>query len=330
LGGHLWPGDHGGQAHDADHACRHRRCPKCHHHHTEVWLAARRPERLPVPSLHVVLTLPPEVHDLVRRPQQDVSDTVRRAAAHALITLAMDPHDVGGLIGVWCILHTWTRPRTDHPHVHCLVPAGGVSADRTEWRPARPSSLVPVHALATRFRGLVLALVRQERPDLSIPQAVWPTGWVVDGKPAVHGTAKVLNDLGRDVHRSALTNSRMLALEDGAVCCRSQDAQDQRWKTMTLPAHEFIRRFLQHVLPQGFHKVRYYGLWSPVHRPLLHQLQLWLAGPVPALPPTSPPPESPSTASWAPLLRAGQTCPSCEQGLLVVIRSLPRPPRGPP
>jgi hypothetical protein len=99
---------------------------------------------------------------------------------------------------------------------------------------------------------------------------------------------------------------------------------------MTLPALEFIRRFLQHVLPQGFHKVRYYGLCSPVPRPLLHQLQRWLAGPVPNPPPTSPPPESPSTASWAPPLRAGQPCPSCAQGLLVGIRSLPRPPRGPP
>lgn len=201
-----------------------------------------------------------------------------RAAAHALITLAADPHDVGGLIGVLCVLHTWTRTLVYHPHVHCLVPAGGVSADRTEWRPARTSDWVPVHALAKLFRGLFLDLVRQERPDLTLPESVQTKGWVVYCKPTVPGTEQVLNYLGRYVHRIALTNHRLLSIEQGQVSFRYQDSQDQRWRTMTLPADEFIRPFLQHVLPQGFHKVRYYGLWSPVHRPLLHQLQLCLAG----------------------------------------------------
>ena len=138
------------------------------------------------PPCQVVLTLPQELHALVRRHPKDLYDRLRRAAAQALITLAMDPHDVGGLMGVWCRLHTWTRTLTYHPPVHGLVPAGGVSADRTAWRPARTSSLVPVHALAKLFRGLFLALVRQERPDLIIPEVVWTTGWVVYCKPAVH------------------------------------------------------------------------------------------------------------------------------------------------
>ena len=167
LGGHLLPCDHCGQEHYAYHSCRNRSCPKCHHHDTEVWLAERRQELLPVPYFHVVLTLPQELHELVRRHQKDLYDMLLRAAAQALIKLAMDPHDVGGLIGVLCVLHTWTRTLTYHPHVHCLVPAGGVSADRTEWRPARTSYLVPVHALAKLFRGLFLDLVRQERPDLT-------------------------------------------------------------------------------------------------------------------------------------------------------------------
>ena len=229
-----------------------------------------------------------------------------------------------------CVLHTWTRTLADHPHVHCLVPAGGVSADRTEWHSARTSSLVPVQALSKLFRGLFRALVRQARPDLSIPEVVWSKGWVVYGKPAIQGTEQVLNYLGRYVHRIALTNSRMLSSEDGHVCFRYQDAQDQRWKTMTLPAHEFIRRFLQHILPQGFHKVRYYGLWSPVHRPVLHQLQLCLAGQAPPPPPESPEPESHPHTSKSPPLQAGQRCPHCAQGLLVVIRLRPRLRRGPP
>jgi hypothetical protein len=330
LGGQLLQCDRCGQEHYVYHSCRNRSCPKCHRLDTEAWLAERRQELLPVPYFHVVFTVPQELREIIRRHQQDLYDILLRAAAQALIRLAADPHYVGGLIGVLCVLHTWTRTLAYHPHVHCLVPAGGVSADRTQWQPARRSYLVPVQALSQLFRGVFRALVRQERPDLTIPESVWTKGWVVYCKPALQGTERVLNYLGRYVHRIALTNSRLLAIEDGHVCFRYQDTQDQRWKTMTLPALEFIRRFLQHVLPRGFHKVRYDGLWSPVHRPLLHQLQLWLAGHVPDPPPTSPTPESLSTASWVPPLRAGQTCPSCAQGLLVVIRSLPRPPRGPP
>jgi hypothetical protein len=330
LGGHLVPCDHGGQEHDAYHSCRNRSGPKCHHHDTEVWLAERRQELLPVPDFHVVLTLPQALHDLVRRHQKDLYDMWLRAAAQALITLAMDPHDVGGLIGVLCILHTWTRTLTYHPHVHCLVPAGGVSADRTEWRPARTSSLVPIHALAKLCRGLFLDLVRQERPDLLIPEVVWSKGWVVYGKPAVQGTEKVLNDLGRYIHRIALTNPRLLSIDNGQVCFRDQDSQDQRWKTMTWPAHACIRRFLPHVLPQGFHNVRYDGLWSPRHRPLLHQRPLCLAGHAAAPPPIAPEPTPPATEAWGPPLQAGHPCPSCGQGLLVVMRSIPRRQRGPP
>jgi Putative transposase/Transposase zinc-binding domain len=330
LGGHLLQCDHCGQEHYAYHSCRHRSCPKGHHHDTEGWLAARRQELLPVPYFHVVCTLPQELHDLVRRHQKDLYDILLRAAAQALIKRAADPHYVGGLMGVLCVLHTWTRTLAYHPHVHGLVPAGGVSADRTEWRPARTSDLVPVHALAKLFRGLFLALVRHERPDLPLPASVWTKGWVVYGKPTVQGKEQVLNYLGRYVHRIALTNSRILSTEDGHVSFRYQDAQEQRWRTMILPAHEFIRRFLQHVLPGGFHKVRYCGLWSPVHRSLLHQLQLWLARHAPVPPPAAPAPELQAPTSWGPPRRAGQPCPSCGQGLLVVIRLLPRPQRGPP
>jgi len=265
-----------------------------------------------------------------RRNPQDLYDVWLRAAAQALITLAADPHDVGGLIGVLCVLHPWTRALAYPPHVHGLVPAGGISADRTPWRPARPPDLVPVQALSTLFRGLFRDLVRQERPDLALPESVWTTAWVVYGKPAVQGSDQVLRYLGRYVHRIALTNSRMLAVEDGQVCFRYQDSRPHCWQTMTLPALECIRRFLQHVLPAGFHKVRYYGLWSPVHRSLLHQLQLCLAGHEPPAPLESPAQERPPhTSAYSPL-PAGQLCPHCRQGRLVVIRLLPRHGREPP
>jgi hypothetical protein len=330
FGGHLLQCDHCGQEHYAYHSCRHRSCPKCHTQDTEAWLEERRQELLSVPYFHVVFTLPQELHDPVRRHQKDLYDILLRAAAQALIKLAADPHYVGGLIGVLCVLHTWTRTLAYHPHVHCLVPAGGVSADRTEWRPARTAYLVPVHALAKLFRGLFLDLVRHERPDLPLPASVWTKGWVVYCKPAVQGREQVLNYLGRYVHRIALTNSRLLSIEDGHVCFRYQRSQDHRWKTMTLPAHEFIRRFLQHILPHGFHKVRYYGLWSPVHRPLLRQLQLALAGHELDLPPAAPAGDLPLPDSWCSPLRAGQPCPHCGQGRLLLIRSIPRLQRGPP
>jgi hypothetical protein len=278
VGGHRLPCAHCGQAHDADPSCRHRRGPTCPQHDPEVWLAARRQARLPGPDLPVVLTRPHALHDLVRRHPQDLYDRWRRAAAQALSTRAMDPHAVGGLLGVLGIRPTWTRPLTYHPPVHGLVPAGGVAADRTDWRPARPSSRVPVHALAKRFRGRCRDLVRQDRPALLMPQVVWSQGWVVDGKPAGQGPEKVLNDLGRYRHRSALTHPRLLAIDHGQVGFRDQDAQDPRGNTMTWPAHECLRRFLPPVLPQGFPTVRDDGLWSPRHRPLRPQRQLCLAG----------------------------------------------------
>jgi transposase-like zinc-binding protein/putative transposase/integrase-like protein len=197
LGGHLLQCDQWGHEHDVYHSCRNRSCPKCHRTDTDAWLEERRQELLPVPYFHVVFTVPHELGASIRRQQQDLYDILLRAAAQSLIKLAADPHDVGGLIGVLCVLHTWTRTMADHPHVHCLVPAGGVSADRTEWRPARQSDLVPVHARSTLFRGRFRALVRQERPDLTMPEAVWTKGGVVSGKPTVQGPEQVLNYLGR-------------------------------------------------------------------------------------------------------------------------------------
>jgi hypothetical protein len=288
LGGPLLQGDHGGQEHDVYHACRNRRGPQCHRTATEAWLAERRQALLPVPYVHVVFTAPHALGEMSRRHQQDRYDILRRAAAQAFMTRAMDPHDVGGLIGVLCGLHTWTRTLAYHPHVHCLVPAGAVAPDRRPWQPARPAYLVPVQALSKLVRGRCLALVHPQRPDLSIPESVWATGWVVDCKPAIQGPEKGLNDLGRYVHRIALTKSRLLSIAAGHLCFGSRDSQAQRWQTMTLPADAFIRRCLQPGWPQGCHTVRDDGLWSPVPRPLLHPRRRCRAGHEPSAPRASP------------------------------------------
>jgi hypothetical protein len=246
LGGQLLQGAHGGPAPDVSHACRHRSCPKCHGHETEAWLAERRPARLSVPSVHGVFTRPHARRALVRRHQKDLDDIWLRAAAQALITRAAAPHAGGGVRGVLGVLPTWTRALVDHPHVHGLVPAGGIAAERPAGRPARQPSRVPVRALSKRFRGLFLDRVRRERPDLAIPASVWTMAWVVSGKPAGPGPAQVLRSVGRSVPRIALTKSRRRSLENGQVCCRDQVSQDPRGQTMTLPALECIRRFRPH------------------------------------------------------------------------------------
>jgi len=202
-----------------------------------------------------------------------------QAAAQATLKLAADPHYVGGTIGMLCVLHTWGRTLSYHPHLHCLVTGGGFHHPSREWRPARPNYLVPVKALSRMVRDTFKRLLGKRLLSLSIPASVWSEPWNVNCQPVRGSIENVLNYLGRYVHRIAITNNRIIDIDDGKVTFEYQDTSDQQWKKMTLQAEEFIRRFLQHVLPQGFHKVRYYGIWSPSHRLLLRRLQLHLAGP---------------------------------------------------
>jgi hypothetical protein len=324
MGGHLFRCTHCGHEQYAYHSCRNRGCPKCHGNDTTDWLTQRRKELLPVPYFHVVFTLPPGLRAVAYRFQKPLYALLMKAAAQALMKLAADPHYVGGLVGIMAVLHTWTRTLTYHPHVHCLVPAGGVSPDR-EWKPARKKYLVPVKALSRLFRGIFRDLLKRQMPELQVPPPVWTTDWVVYSKPSVQGVDTVLNYLGRYVHRVAISNSRIMAIEDGEVTSRYQECGRTEWKTLTLTATEFIRRFLKHVLPAGVHKVRYYGLWAPSNRHLLRQVQMLLAADE-AAPPQSEsqivePSSSPST---------GATCPSCGEGRLMCIGRLPRQGRAPP
>jgi len=329
MGGHVFACTHCGHERYAYHSCRNRSCPKCHGHDAADWLEQRRKELLPVPYFHVVFTLPPQLRGVVYRFQEPLYAILMKAAAEALIKVAADPHYVGGLIGVMTVLHTWTRTLTYHPHVHCLVPAGGVSADR-EWRPARRDYLVPVKALSRVFRGIFRDLVRRQMPELRLPAAAWKAEWVVYCKPSVQGVEAVLKYLGRYVHRIAIANSRLLSMDDGKVTFRYQECGQTEWKTLTLAATEFIRRFLQHVLPSGVHKVRYYGLWAPSNRRLLRQVQMLLTIDAPrAAIQESPTPPQKRSAPLSSTLE-GMPCPRCEKGTLVCIARLARRGRGPP
>ncbi len=327
MGGHLYACDHCDHRQYSYHSCKNRSCPKCHGGQTEIWLEKRQKELLPVPYYHVVFTIPQELRLYVRSHQTIMYGIMMKAAGQSLIKLAADPHYIGGMTGVMTVLHTWSRTINYHPHVHCLVPGGGITPDH-KWREARKGYLVPVRALSKMYSGMVREMVAKELPELQIPGRVWRKKWVVYCKPSVQGVDKVLNYLGRYVHRVAIANSRILLIDNGKVSFRYQNSSDQQWKTMTLDAQEFIRRFLQHVLPRGFHKVRYYGLWNPAHRTTLRSLQIIL-GPEKS-DPLSSMAEPIIEISYEMVVQIGKTCPHCKEGILLHQGIVPRQERVPP
>ena len=329
LGGHIYACDYCDHQVYSYHSCKNRSCPKCYGGQTELWLEKRRKELLPVEYFHVVFTIPQELRPYVRSRQKIIYGILMKAAGRSLIKLAADPHYVGGRIGVMAVLHTWSRTLDYHPHVHCLVPGGGVSPNR-QWLEARENYLVPVKALSRIFRGMVRGMLAKELPEVKTPESVWKNNWTVYCKPSVQGADKVLNYLGRYVHRIAIANSRILSIDNGKVSFRYQNSRDQQWKTMKLDAEEFIRRFLQHVLPRGIHKVRYYGLWHPSNRDTLRSLQIILSidkdQPVLLSPPDEPSLETAFNIS----LSEGRPCPHCGRGVLlyqdVIYRQKKKPP----
>lgn len=329
LGGHVCECDHCGALRYAYHSCRNRSCSKCNGARRQRWLDRERRDLLPVSYFHVVFTLPQELREVLRRHQKALYGALIRAAAESLMKLAADPRYIGGRIGVVCVLHTWTRALLYHPHVHCLVPGGAPSSDATGWRPARNRFLVPVAALSAIFRARFMRLARSALPDERFPQSLWDRSWVVHAKPAIQGPERVLDYLGRYVHRVAITNRRILSLDDHGVTFRYKDSREQRWKTMTLSHLEFTRRLLQHVLPRGVHKVRNFGLFAPSNRHRLPALQAALtkgkgdedrgASEEPKVKTDPRPPPRPPPA-----------CPHCALGHMVVILWIPRAPRAPP
>lgn len=321
MGGHLAECEACGHQHYSYHSCKNRSCPKCHTSDTKRWLEKREAELLPVRYFHVVFTLPQELRDIVRSNQSKLYSILIQAASEMLMKLAFDPKYVGGQLAILTVLHTWTRAMEFHPHVHMLVPAGGLDKEGN-WRIKRKKWLVPVKALSKLFRARFMKLASKELPEESFPQELWKKEWVVYCKPPLTNSKKVLRYLGRYVHRIAIVNSRIESINNGNVIFRYQESSTGKWKRMTLSAKEFLRRYLQHVLPQGFHKVRYYGLLSPAHRITLKRVQLLLA-------PRKK--RAPDDIRGTPeKTEAKHLCPCCSEGVMVVISSLPRRSRSPP
>ncbi|CAN5901397.1 IS91 family transposase [soil metagenome] len=325
LGGHVSGCDHCGYEHFTYHSCRNRSCPQCHTAATTAWSAARETELLPIPYFHVVFTIPSELRAIVRTHQRVALALLMATAADSLQALAADAHYVGGRLGILAVLHTWTRALVYHPHVHCLVPGGGLAPDGQTWAAARADFLVPVRALSVHFRARFLARLRAQLPEVVLPPRLWQTPWVVYCKPAVQGSGAVLHYLARYVHRVAITNARLVSVTHEQVTFRYRDRRDAgagAWRAMTLSADAFLRRFLQHVLPRGFHKVRYYGIWHPSAASLRARLTLALTSPPPA---TARPRPERVPASGGPL--PPRPCPRCDHGMLHFARVIARAPR---
>lgn len=327
LGGQVWRCEACSTEVFSYHSCGNRSCPKCHTAQTQAWLERRQAELLPVPYFHITITVPAELRAVLRTNQRDGYGVLMQACAAAIIELARDPRYVGGTVAVLAVLHTWTQQLSFHPHVHCLVSGGGISDDTTTWHPARRKFLVPIKALAKLVRGKFRALLRRKCPDLVIPDAVWRTPWILHVTAWGNGEQAVLDYLARYVFRVALTNARIVGLDDQAVTIQYKERKTGRRRTCRLSGEEFMRRFLQHVLPRGFHKIRYYGLWHPAQRhnaARVRQMLQLQAPPEPSPPPELVlPPGEPSGGEPTPPIEP-RICPHCHQGWLVFIRTLPR------
>ena len=279
LGGHVDACGRCGYTRISYNSCRDRHCPKCQAVKRAAWLEARLERLLPVEYFHVVFTLPVALHPLVLHHPRRLYDLLFQAASQTLLTLAADGKRLGAQLGITAILHTWGQNLLFHPHLHCVVTGGGLSPDGSHWIATRPGYLLPVKLLARLFRGKFLAGVKEayDAGQLSLAgsvaalaepeafrrwlDALYRQDWVVYAKPPFGGAKQVFRYLGRYSHRVAIANSRLLALEDGQVFFRWKDyADDHRLKVMRLTADEFIRRFLLHVLPKRFVRIRHYGL----------------------------------------------------------------------
>jgi len=280
LGGHVARCEDCVHEHIAYNSCRNRHCPKCQAGAARDWLAAREAELLPVGYFHLVFTLPAPIADIAYQNKRVVYDLLMRASAETTLTIAADPKHLGARIGFTSVLHTWGSAMTHHPHVHMIVPGGGLSVDGSQWVPCRANFFLPVRVLSRLFRRRFLqGLVKLHRDDRlsffgdhaaladsaafnAFLEPLRGIEWVVYAKEPFAGPRAVLAYLSRYTHRVAISNSRLIRADADSVTFRVKDYRIDgpgRYKTMTLKAHEFIRRFLLHVLPKGQHRIRHYG-----------------------------------------------------------------------
>lgn len=342
LGGHVEACDHCGHRRISYNSCRDRHCPKCQGSACAKWLSERAADLLPVPYFHVVFTLPDTVAALALRFPRVVYGALFEAAAKTLLVVAADPRRLGARIGCIGVLHTWGQNLTHHPHVHFIVTGGGVSPDGQRWIASRKRFFLPVRVLSRVFRGKFIALLRAARSKgrladegLTRPENLdagfeaWLTEavrqeWVVYAKPPFGGPAKVLKYLARYSHRVAISNDRLVALKDDAVSFRWKDyAHGNAIRVMTIEAVEFIRRFLQHVLPKGFVKIRHYGFLANRDR----RAKLALARQILSKSPTSTVPSTVVITPFACVPTLGDHCPICRRGTMTLVETLnPLPP----
>jgi len=332
LGGHLEGCEDCGHRRIAYNSCRNRHCPKCQGAAAREWLAAREADLLPVGYFHVVFTLPAEVADIAFHNKAVVYDLLFKAASETMMTIAADPRHLGARIGITAVLHTWGSAMTHHPHIHMIVPGGGISLDGARWVSSRPAFLLPVRVLGALFRRLFLTRLLElhtagrlqffgDQSDLNDQRAfarhlapIRKKKWVIYAKPPFSGPEAVLAYLSRYTHRVAISNHRLISFDEAGVTFRYKDYRRSgadRQRTMTLHADEFIRRFLVHVLPQGFHRIRHYGLLASAGRKAnVARARELLAVPVTAGPAAPDAPSDPRPP-----------CPRCG-GRMVVIEIL--------
>ncbi|HMN29031.1 MAG TPA: IS91 family transposase [Caldilineaceae bacterium] len=334
LGGHVYTCPACNELLYRYHSCRNRHCPKCQHHAAQAWLKQQQAMLLPVPYFLVTFTLPAALRDIARSNQQTIYTLLFRGgplgAAEALQQLAQDPRFVGGRgptgRGMMSVLQTWTRDLLYHPHLHVLIPGGGLTPDGATWRRTKNHFFVHVKPLARLFRAKFRDALKQTDLYDLVPLETWSHDWVVDCRPVGNGEA-ALRYLVPYIFRVAISNRRILKVAEDKVTFTYKDGDTGKTKHCTVHAQEFMRRFLQHVLPKGFVKIRYYGLLSPGNRLRLHRARALLVA-------------SADTASALPSARESLpglaltptrevSCPKCGQPMQQV-QTLQRRSRGPP
>jgi Putative transposase/Transposase zinc-binding domain len=287
LGGHVARCEDCTHTVIAYNSCRNRHCPKCQGAAAKEWLLERRADLLPVAYFHVVFTLPAAIADIAYQNKAAIYDILFTASAETMIAIAADPKHLGARIGITAVLHTWGSAMTHHPHVHMIVPGGGISVDGSRWVSCRPNFFLPVQVLSRLFRRLFLAKLRaahqagrlkffgvhahldDARAFTAFLAPLRKAEWVVYAKKPFGGPQAVLAYLSRYTHRVAISNRRLISVDESGVTFKWKDYRIEghaRYKTMTLPPHDFIRRFLIHVLPRGFHRIRHYGLFANASR----------------------------------------------------------------
>jgi hypothetical protein len=342
LGGHVEQCGDCGLVRCAYNSCRNRHCPKCQGLARAEWLEARQAELLPVPYYHVVFTLPAPAAEIAFQNKRAVYAILFRAAAEAMHDIAADPRHLGAEIGAVALLHTWGQTLQHHPHLHCIVPGGGLSPDGRRWVACRPGFFLPVRVLSRRFRTLFLARLQAAfaAGDLHFSgslaglaetaafaerlDALCAVEWVVYAKRPFAGPEQVLAYLGRYTHRVALANSRLTRLTDSEVDFTWKDYRHHgKTKVMTLAADEFIRRFLLHAIPDGFHRIRHVGFLANGHRTAkLALCRALLAAPTP----DPPPPENYRERTRRLTGHQLDVCPNCG-GTMLERGPLPRRPQ---